>query len=100
MPMAVRVRYDGASSSADFAVRLRVSARNAAMVLSDRFCAAPSLGVSPVEEGVMHRMNFEQRGGAEARAPRDIGGLPSPALLLAATALVLWMLGLALRGTL
>jgi hypothetical protein len=43
---------------------------------------------------VMRRMNFEQRSPRD----RDIGGAPGPVLLLVATALVLWTLGLVLRG--
>ncbi|HEX3755714.1 MAG TPA: hypothetical protein VHV26_11635 [Rhizomicrobium sp.] len=42
----------------------------------------------------MRRMNFEQRSPRD----RDIGGAPGPVLLLVATALVLWTLGLVLRG--
>jgi len=44
----------------------------------------------------MHRMNFEQKPAGD----RDVGGPPGLALLLAATALVLWMLGSLLRSTL
>ena len=44
----------------------------------------------------MHRMNFEQKPAGN----RDVGGPPGSALLLAATALMLWLLGAVLRGTL